>query len=212
MNDAPTVGSQYPRLVIATGNSGKLAEFRRLLERFPLNFVGIHNGPVTTEIEESGASYEENAGIKAVAAAKHFKDWALGDDTGLEVDALKGAPGLLTARFAGLNANAKANREKLLAELEQVPLELRSARFVCHLALSDPDGIIRAIATGACHGRITHSPQGPQTFGYDSLFELIEYHRTFADLGDDAKTCLTHRARAVYQIAPRLINLLTLDK
>jgi XTP/dITP diphosphohydrolase len=203
-----TIAGRIPStktLVIATGNAGKLAEFRGLLGELPLQIAGFGGESGSIQIEESGASYEENASIKAIAVAKHSGAWALGDDTGLELDALGGSPGLLTARFAGPNATAEANRAKLLALLKNKEPNHRTARFVCHLALADPTGTIRARASGCCRGRITHSPAGPQSFGYDSLFEVVEYRRTFAELGEAAKSCLTHRARAVQQLLPEII-------
>jgi XTP/dITP diphosphohydrolase len=195
-------------LCIATRNTGKLAEFRQLLGELPFHVVGLENRPGAIEIEETGDSYEENASIKAASVARQYRVWALGDDTGLEVDALGGRPGILTARFAGPGASSEANRAKLLAQLVDVALERRTARFVCHLTLADPIGKIRATAVGCCCGRITLSPAGPQNFGYDSLFELVEYHQTLAVLGEAAKSLLTHRARAVQQLLPQLIALL----
>jgi len=195
-------------LCIATRNAGKLAEFHRLLGKLPVNIVGLEVQLGTIEIEENGASYEENASIKAATVARQCGAWTLGDDTGLEVDALGGKPGILTARFAGASATAEANRAKLLAQLGEVALECRTARFVCQLALADPAGEIRATAVGCCRGRITLSPTGPHSFGYDSLFELIEFHRTLSVLGEAAKSLLTHRARAVQQLLPEMIALL----
>jgi len=199
-------------LVIATSNAGKRAEFRDLLSHVPLEVIGFNAEGASVVIEESGSSYEENATIKATTVAKHIQRWALGDDTGLEVDALGGLPGIRTNRFAGENATAEENRAKLIEQLSKVPIERRSARFLCHLALADPSGEIRAVAVGQCNGRIALEPRGPQSFGYDCLFELLEYHRTLAELGAAAKTCLTHRARAVYRMLPSLISLLGIER
>ena len=196
-----------PRLLIATGNAGKLAEFRELLHTVPIDVLGLADleTPVS-EIDEHGATYEENAALKVCEVARQTKLWALGDDTGLEVDALRGTPGLRTARYAGDQASSAENREKLLAELQAVAIERRTARFVCHLVLCDQLGHVRAVAMGQCFGRIALEPRGPLAFGYDSLFEVPEYHRTFAELGS-AKSLLSHRARALEQMLPKIVDL-----
>jgi XTP/dITP diphosphohydrolase len=205
--DGPACSAR-PTLLIATGNRGKLAEFRELLASLPVQVVGLNELPSPIEIDEAGTTYEENAAQKAQAVARHFGICALGDDTGLEVDALRGAPGIRTARFAGPAATGEQNRAKLLSELADVPTERRTARFVCHLAVADPSGVVRGRAFGECQGRITNLARGKLGFGYDALFELIEYHRTFAELGEAAKSRLSHRARAVEQLLPRLTSLL----
>ncbi len=145
------------------------------------------------QVEETGSTLRENAELKAVAYARHFGLWTLADDTALEVDALNGAPGIHTARYAEPQATAAENRRRLLAELAELPLERRGARFVCQLVLADPAGNIRAAAVGHCQGRIALAEAGPGGFGYDSLFEVREYHRTFAQLGPAAKSILSHR-------------------
>jgi XTP/dITP diphosphohydrolase len=121
----------------------------------------------------------------------------LADDTGLEVDALDGRPGIHTARYAGPAATPQSNRRRLLDELADVPPKRRTARFVCALALADPAGNIRAEASGQLRGRIRTTPAGSGGFGYDALFEIVEYHRTLAELGDVARAWLSHRGRAV---------------
>jgi XTP/dITP diphosphohydrolase len=195
-----------PRLLIATGNAGKLAEFRQLLQAVSIEILGLADLETSVrEIDEHGATYKENAALKACEVARQTKLWALGDDTGLEVDALRGAPGLRTARYAGEQASGADNREKLLAELEAVPIERRTARFVCRLALCDPLGQVQAMAAGHCCGRIALEPRGPIAFGYDSLFEVPEYHRTFAELGS-AKSLLSHRSRAVEQMLRKIVD------
>jgi XTP/dITP diphosphohydrolase len=196
-----------PCLLIATGNAGKLAEFRELLQAIPIEILGLTDlqTPVS-EIDEHGATYEENAVLKTCEVGRQTKLWTLGDDTGLEVAALRGAPGLRTARFAGEQASSAENREKLLAQLQAASIERRTARFVCHLVLCDPLGQVKAVAAGHCNGRIAPEPRGPVGFGYDSLFEVPEYHRTFAELGL-AKSLLSHRARAVEQMLPKIVDL-----
>ena len=161
-------------------------------------------------MDEDGRTLADNARRKARVAACQLKQWVLADDTGLEVDALGGGPGVQSCRYAGPGATAEANRHLLLQRLSGVVTGDRAASFVCHLALADPDGQIRVESTGRCRGRIRTSAAGSGGFGYDSLFEIVEYHLTLAELGTAASDCLTHRARAVEAIRPRLRELLVI--
>ena len=188
-------------LVLGTANAGKARELRSLLEASPLTIKTLADFDDAESIDETGQTFAENARLKAVEQARHLHQWVLADDTGLAVDALGGAPGVHSARFAGEDGNAKANRRRLLAELTDVPLPERTARFVCHLTLADPTGEIRAETTGQCQGRITTAERGGEGFGYDALFEVIEYRRTFAEIGPAAKSCLSHRGRAMKRMA-----------
>jgi XTP/dITP diphosphohydrolase len=217
------------RLVLGTGNRGKVAELAHLLtEKWPQALVDAGMGsadgqlemlsPADTprganlqEIDENGYTVAENAAIKARAYAQARGEWTLADDTALVVDVLDGAPGIHTARFAGPNATAADNRAKLLAAMEGVPPERRGAHFLCHLALADPTGTIRAASEGRCPGRIRLAPAGREGFGYDPLFEIIEYRRTFAELGLATKSLLSHRARAMEKILPQLARLVASD-
>lgn len=162
-----------------------------------------------TDVVESGATFAENAAIKASVTARALQRWALADDSGLMVDALDGAPGVYSARYAGEGASDEDNNGKLLAALAEVPDERRAARFVCHLAVADPSGEIRLTATGHCGGRILHGDRGHGGFGYDPLFLVPEYDRTLAELSLAVKSRLSHRARAFYRLLPRLAPLLT---
>ncbi len=193
-------------LVLGTTNRGKAAELSVLLEGTGLRLLSLAEIPDALDVDEANDSLDENARRKAAQQAAHLGHWVLADDTGLLVDALGGAPGVATARYAGPNATGADNRRRLLAELGDLPFEQRSARFVCHLALADPHGTIRAQSEGHCHGRILYGPRGQQGFGYDSLFEVVEYHRTFAELGDAAKSVLSHRARAMEKMRTELIR------
>jgi XTP/dITP diphosphohydrolase len=195
-------------LVIATKNAGKFAEFCGLLKPGAWRLVNLTEFVHLPEVVESGSTLAENARIKAAEFAVHANEWTLADDTGLEVDALDGAPGVYSARYAGPHASAEANRRRLLIDLGDTPLERRSARFVCHLALADPAANVRAEAVGHCRGRIRLEPMGDRGFGYDSLFEIIEYRRTLAELGAAATSCLGHRARALQSLWPDLEGLL----
>ncbi|HEX4143428.1 MAG TPA: non-canonical purine NTP pyrophosphatase [Pirellulales bacterium] len=210
-------GRRTHRLMLGTTNRGKIAELVGLLaarlsqsaadERGLEAIVPARDLP---DVEETGATVAENAAIKAAAYARACGQWTLADDTALAVDALGGAPGVHTARFAGPRASPADNRRRLLAELADVPLERRGAHFTCHLALADPTGAIRATSEGRCHGRICTAPAGDEGFGYDPLFEIVEFRRTFAELGLATRGVLSHRARAMEKMIPHIVQLLAL--
>ena len=199
--------SRTRQLILGTANRHKARELALLLAPAGLALRSLADLAEYADVDESGTSLAENARRKAIVQARHLREWVLADDTGLEVDALGGAPGVRSARFAGPNADAEANRHRLLDELAGVPLARRTARFVCHLALADPSGRIRAESEGDCRGRIGFAPSGDGGFGYDSLFEVVEHGRTFAELGDSIKAQLSHRARAVQGMIPQIVRL-----
>ncbi|MDW8037245.1 MAG: RdgB/HAM1 family non-canonical purine NTP pyrophosphatase [Thermoguttaceae bacterium] len=193
--------------MLGTFNRKKGEELAGLLELPGIQVVTLANFPGVTPVEEDGSSFAENARKKAAGYARQISQWVLADDSGLVVDVLGGRPGVESARYAGPEADDAANRRKLLAELAGRPLEQRTARFECHLALADPRGVIQAEAHGQCRGRITFAERGEKGFGYDPLFEIVEYHRTFGELGPVAKGRLSHRGRALEQIRPILQQL-----
>ena len=183
-------------LVIATRNPGKFTEIASLLRGLsvvlqPLDRVGPIEVP-----PESGESFQENAGLKAAAVARASGQLALADDSGLEVDALGGQPGVHSARFCGPQATDADRNRLLLEKLREVPLEQRTARFRCVVAIADPRGPIR-FAAGACEGRIALAPRGTRGFGYDPIFEIASLGRTFAELESDIKNRVSHRANAM---------------
>ena len=205
------------KLVVATRNRHKLEELRAMLRGLPVEVGGV---PDAWEVDEPWDTFEENAVHKARAAAAAMGTWALADDSGLEVDALGGAPGVRSARFSGEPKDARGerseprsggpqasprdaaaerdgrNNEKLLGLLREVPDERRGARFRCVLALASPDGQVRT-AAGACEGRIGHALRGSGGFGYDPLFIVDGMGgRTMAELGAEEKNRISHRARA----------------
>jgi len=194
-------------LVLGTFNRKKGEELAGLLDLSGIQIITLAHFSGVHPVEEDGQTFAENARRKAAGYARQTGHWVLADDSGLEVDALGGRPGVHSARYAGPGANDAANRRRLLAELADTPLEKRAAAFVCHLALADPSGAIRAEACGRCRGRITFIEQGEQGFGYDPLFEILEYHRTFGQLGPVAKGRLSHRGRAIEQIRPVLLRI-----
>ncbi len=189
-------------MVMATRNPGKVRDLRHLFPGLAL----VELGPEVPEVDEIGASFEENAVLKARAAAAATGRPALGDDSGLEVDALDGAPGVRSARFATAAGTAAerdaANNAKLLAALAGVPPERRTARFRSVLAFADGDALI--VAHGTCEGVILDRPRGTGGFGYDPLFFAPELGKTFAQADLAEKARVSHRGRAAAAIAPRL--------
>ena len=182
-------------IVLATRNAGKARELSTLLHGISERMDSLAAHPTVTLPPETGPTYRENAIAKARAVQAALGVPALGDDSGLEVDALGGAPGLHSARFAGPGAGDGANNERLLRELEGVPPERRRARFRCVLALMrGPNDIV--VAEGACEGRILEAPRGEGGFGYDPLFLPGGETQTFAELADERKNAISHRARA----------------
>lgn len=203
-------------LVFATRNRGKIAELRELLADLDLTVLSLDQLDTSVpEVEEDGDTFEANAAKKAREVSRATGLPALADDSGLEVDALAGAPGVWSARYAGLGAGDAANNAKLLQALRDVPDERRSARFRSALAFADtagPLGNELITTTGACEGRILHAPRGTGGFGYDPLFYVPELGATFAELGVGTKNNLSHRARAMFAMKPQLARYFRLAK
>ncbi len=197
-----------PTLVLGTHNHHKKVEVAKVLAPWGITLQNLADYPAAMEVEETGSTFGENACLKAAEQAKHLGLWVIAEDSGLEVDALGGRPGVFSARYSGENATDAKNNQRLLEELADMPEEKRGARYVCHLALSDPQGNIRAQAEAYCRGRILTQPHGTNGFGYDPLFEIIEYHRTFGLLSPELKACISHRARALRIFAPLLAMLI----
>jgi XTP/dITP diphosphohydrolase len=188
------------RLVIATNNPGKLREFRRLLAGCGFELVTPGELGVPFEVEETERTFEGNARLKAVAAARATGLLALADDSGIEVDALGGRPGVLSARYAGGDTTSAEigeaeQRRLLLGEMAGVPDERRTARFRCVIAIAKPDGEVR-YAEGVFEGRIAHEERGQNGFGYDPIFLVPERGLTSAELAPDEKDRLSHRGQA----------------
>jgi XTP/dITP diphosphohydrolase len=192
------------KLVLATGNRGKLAEIMEILAPLGIEVVPQSEFAVP-EIEETGLSFVENAILKARNAARHCGLPALADDSGLEVDALQGAPGIYSARYAGDDGNDQANNQLLLERLAGVPDENRTARFQCVLAfLRHPDDPVPLICHAEWEGRIVHQPRGENGFGYDPLFAVGGMQRTSAELSAEEKNLISHRGQALAMLAKRL--------
>jgi XTP/dITP diphosphohydrolase len=197
-----------PKLCIATGNLGKQAEFRELLADWAGEIVFPQELGLKLEVEEVGDSYGEIAALKARAYAAASGLPCLADDSGLEVDALDGAPGLYTARYAGPGASDADRWRKLVHALRDTPEGQRGARFRCAVALVKPGTEESETAEGTCEGWIAFAPRGAEGFGYDPIFYLPEYGCTMAELPREVKNQISHRARAVQAARPMLDALL----
>lgn len=200
-----------PTLVMATRNAGKVRELRDLLQGLGVELLSLADFPDLPEIPEEGATFAENAATKAKEIARLTHLPALADDSGLEVEALKGRPGVFSARYAQdrtqpATPNDEDNWRKLLGEMAGVPREKRGARFVCEIALALPDGRVFT-AHGECHGSIALEPKGGHGFGYDPVFWVPEYGRTMAELEPAVKNRISHRARALAALRELLADL-----
>jgi XTP/dITP diphosphohydrolase len=196
-----------PELVLGTRNKMKGLELLELLAPFHFELRNISEFPNAIEVEETGSSFAENAALKATQQARQLNAWVLGEDSGLCVEALRGEPGIYSARYAGSQATDANNNAKLLHELTDVPWEKRTAHYVCYAVLSDPNGSIRAESEGRCYGRIRTAESGQAGFGYDPLFEFVEYHQTFGELGNGVKSVISHRSRALRAMIQQLVMI-----
>jgi XTP/dITP diphosphohydrolase len=194
------------KITIATSNPHKVDEISATLGLLGITCVALGRTDIP-EPEEDGATFEENARIKAIAYARALGETVLADDSGLEVDALGGAPGVHSARYAGIGATReerdRANNAKLLAALESVPDALRTARFVCVLSIARADGTIVAESRGTFDGVIGRAPRGTNGFGYDPLL-ILEDGRTSAELSSAEKNARSHRGNALRLLVPKL--------
>lgn len=199
--------ANMPCLVIGSANRKKGLEMAELVAPLGLKVLTLADFPPAAEVAETGDTFAANAALKATEHARRLGQWVLADDSGLCVDALGGRPGVYSARYAGPSATDEDNNNRLLEELSETPLDRRTAHYVCHATLADPTGAIRAEAEDYCRGRILFDREGVGGFGYDPLFEIIEYHRTFGELSPEVKACLSHRARAIRRLLPTIQNL-----
>jgi XTP/dITP diphosphohydrolase len=197
-----------PLLVIATRNRKKGEEVREILDGLGLELADLSRWPDLPDVVEDGTTFEANARKKAVEVAERLGQWTLGEDSGLVVPGLNGRPGVYSARYAGRHGDDAANNARLLAELAPLPDDRRAAYYVCTAALADPAGKVQAVVEGRCHGMIIKDERGQGGFGYDPLFLIPEYHRTFGELSSRVKHALSHRARALEQLRPVLRKLL----
>lgn len=195
-----------PKLLLATNNQAKVREYRHLLQDLPCEIVTLAEQGISTVVAETGQSLEDNARLKATILASESQLLALADDSGLEVDALGGEPGPLSARYAGEAASDKERVSYLLARLKDVSWEKRSARFRCVIVLATPDGEVE-FCFGERHGFITFQPRGEQGFGYDPVFYLPELGKTMAELSLEVKNQVSHRGQAAREVYRKLEKL-----
>ncbi len=194
-------------IIIGTRNAHKIEEINDKLRGLPLEFKGLDAYPDAPEIVENGETLLENAIKKAGELARATGEWVMADDSGLEVDALGGAPGVLSARYAGVHGDYEGNNRKLLREMAGIPTGKRTARFRCIIALAKPGGEIAFTVEGTVEGLIAEEPKGKHGFGYDPVFYLPDRGCTVAELTLEEKNQISHRARAVNAFRKRLLSL-----
>lgn len=196
------------RLLLATRNGKKLDELRRILApQMPVEVLGLADVPAFDEVPESGASFAENALIKAIEAVKHSGIVTVADDSGLEVDALNGMPGVLSARWAGTGHDDAANLNLLLEQLADTPDDRLGAAFVCAAALVTPDGS-QIVREGRMPGRLIRQPRGSHGFGYDPIFVPEGHQLTSAELPPAEKDAISHRGKALQELLPFILRAL----
>jgi len=188
------------KILIATTNEGKIAEFRSLLFDERLEFIGLDAFSDIPDIEETGNTFAENAKLKAVSYSSYFGLHTLADDSGLEVEALNGRPGVFSARYGGVNIDYAAKIRLLLDEINAAEKRSRTASFVSHIVFASPDGDVLFEAEGVCEGSIALEPKGSNGFGYDPVFIPDGFDQTFGELSDDVKQKVSHRAHAIAKI------------
>jgi len=189
------------QLVVATKNKKKLSEIKDILKGISLKLVSLEGFKAVPAVVENGRSFQENAIKKAVKFARFTGEFCLGEDSGLCVDALGGAPGIYSARFSGKDKSDVKNNLKLLRLLKGLPAAQRKAHYVCAVALADKRGLI-GVVEGKCNGLIAFEPEGSFGFGYDPLFYIPKYKKTFAQLGEKIKHTLSHRYQALKKARP----------
>jgi len=198
-------------LVFGTNNRKKGIELAELLAPYNIEVRTLADFDKQLDVVEDGETFMDNARKKAVEQAKFLNAWVLGEDSGLSVDALGGAPGVYSARFAAStkegNADDEDNNRLLLEKLANVPLEKRTAYYTSTVVIADPSGTVHGETSGHCRGRILFERSGEGGFGYDPLFEVVEYHRTFGTLPPVVKRAISHRARAMRKLLPTIISL-----
>ena len=198
------------KLVLATRNQGKITEFRRILEELApgqIELIGVDQFPHLVDVDETGSTFEENSLLKARYTSEATGLPAIADDSGLCVDALNGDPGIYSARWAGVHGDDRANVEKVLQQLADVPDEKRTAHFMCVASLVMPDGR-HQVAEGRFEGHILHAPVGENGFGYDPIFQPLGLSISSAQMSAQEKDAMSHRGKSLRAIAPHVITLL----
>lgn len=193
-------------ILLATGNRGKLRELREIFRSVPVTWASLDNFHDVEEVEETGGTFEENARLKATGYARQTGSWTLADDSGLEVEALRGAPGVLSARYGGSGTPFEQKITLLLDEVGRSSTASRNARFVCSMALANGRGEVLFAAEGDCRGRLADQPGGSGGFGYDPIFIPDGYLMTFGELPDEVKRAISHRRSAADKIIRYLLG------
>jgi XTP/dITP diphosphohydrolase len=196
-----------PRLVLGSRNKKKLKEMLDLLGGLGFDLADLTSYPDAPEVEETAETFVGNATLKATQLAPILKTWVIGEDSGLCVPALGGAPGVYSARYAGKHGDDAANNAKLLREMAHLKGEARAAYYVSTAVLADPAGKVIADVEGRCNGTIIDAPRGTGGFGYDPLFLVPELGKTFGELPLEVKQAMSHRARAFEQLRPILVKV-----
>lgn len=202
------MANETRELLVATRNTGKVAEIESLLAGMPARLRSLEEFPGAGEVEETGSSFEENAVLKAREYARRTGLLSLADDSGLEVDALGGRPGVYSARYGGEGLTYPERIVRLLREMDEAVDAERRARFVCVIAVAAPDGEVVNVSAGKCEGRIAFAPRGANGFGYDPVFEPEGYELTFGELPEEVKQKISHRARALAAASSFLLDYL----
>ena len=195
------------KIIFATGNEGKMKEVRMILKDLGLPVLSMKEAGVQADIVEDGTTFEENAKIKAVAVQKLTGALVLADDSGLEVDALNGEPGVYSARYMGEDTSYRIKNQSLVDRLEGVPVEKRTARFVCVIAAAFPDGTV-CTTKGTIEGKIGYEERGENGFGYDPIFYLPDMSRTTAELSPEEKNAVSHRGKALAAMKEQIASYL----
>ncbi len=191
-------------LLLATTNRHKIDEYRTIFSAIPFQLCSLQDFQIETDVEETGSTFAENAELKALAYAKMSGQLSLADNSGLAIDALNGAPGIYSARFAGRDTSYEERFRLILDQLKDVPAEQRTARFVCAITIAEPSGYHRTVE-GVIEGVIADAPRGENGFGYDPIFFVPELGKTTAELSPEQKNRISHRGRAA-QLASALLR------
>ncbi len=199
--------THIPQIVLSSRNRKKIGEIAELFAPHDIELVGVSDFPHVPDVVEDRDSFAGNAAKKATEVAQLLNRWVIAEDSGLCVDALGGAPGIYSARYAGEQGADASNNEKLLRELASFPSEKRTAHYICHAVLSDPTGQVRLSSEGRCGGLILRDYRGEHGFGYDPLFLVQEFHQTFGQLSPAVKRHISHRAKAFERLIPQIVRL-----
>lgn len=197
------VKGEFMKIIFATGNEEKMREIRMIMADLGMEIMSMKEAGISTDAEENGKTFEENALIKAKAVAEHCQEIVLADDSGLEIDALNKEPGVYSARYMGEDTSYHVKNHNLIERLEGIPEEKRTARFVCAIAAVLPDGRILQ-TTAAMEGRIGYEERGENGFGYDPIFMLPEYGKSTAEISPELKNQLSHRGKALQMMKEKL--------